>query len=270
MLRSILIGLDGSEYSQVATSLGIRWAKKYGCKLAGIGVVDEPAIWQRYFGQGFAAARLYDETLDEMRHRVDDYVELFQRRCEEAGVNSIGVDLEGEPPDQLLLEAQRHDLMLLGRETFFHERVDPTLDHIMRHTPRPVITAPSALPEGETAVIAYDGSLQAAKALQVFWASGLWKDREVVILSLHEDENEAKIRAGNALQYLALHDIEARTHTVVSKGHVGGRLLEESHKLGAEFLVMGAYGKRKLKEFLLGSVTEAVIREATLPVFLYH
>jgi nucleotide-binding universal stress UspA family protein len=63
MLRSILIGLDGSEYSQVATSLGIRWAKKYGCNLAGMGVVDEPAIWQRYFGQGFAEARLYDETL---------------------------------------------------------------------------------------------------------------------------------------------------------------------------------------------------------------
>ena len=59
---------------------------------------------------------------------------------------------------------------------------------------------------------------------------------------------------------------EARSAPV--QGHVASRLLEESQALGAEFLVMGVLRERKLREFLLGSVTEAVIREAILPIFL--
>ena len=44
MLRSILVGLDGSEHSDSALELGIRWARRFDALLVGIGVVDEPGI----------------------------------------------------------------------------------------------------------------------------------------------------------------------------------------------------------------------------------
>ena len=42
MLKSILIGLDGSPSSAAAVELGIQWAKRFNALLVGLGIVDEP------------------------------------------------------------------------------------------------------------------------------------------------------------------------------------------------------------------------------------
>jgi hypothetical protein len=44
MLRSILVGLDGSAYSAAAEELGIRWAQGAGAMLVGLGIIDAPTI----------------------------------------------------------------------------------------------------------------------------------------------------------------------------------------------------------------------------------
>lgn len=44
MLRSILIGLDGSEDGGSARELALRWARQWDALLIGVTVVDEPGI----------------------------------------------------------------------------------------------------------------------------------------------------------------------------------------------------------------------------------
>lgn len=50
----------------------------------------------------------------------------------------------------------------------------------------------------------------------------------------------------------------------------GAILLAEAHRLGADMLVMGAFGHSELREFLLGGVTHHMLTHADLPVFLVH
>ena len=45
MLKSILIGLDGSPSSTAALELGIQWAKRFNALLVGIGIVDDATIY---------------------------------------------------------------------------------------------------------------------------------------------------------------------------------------------------------------------------------
>lgn len=52
MVRSILIGLDGSVYSCSALQLGICWTQRFDALLVGLGVIDEPTI--RKSGTGTA------------------------------------------------------------------------------------------------------------------------------------------------------------------------------------------------------------------------
>lgn len=33
---------------------------------------------------------------------------------------------------------------------------------------------------------------------------------------------------------------------------------------------MGAYGRKSVREFFVGSVTQHLIQETTIPLFLYH
>jgi nucleotide-binding universal stress UspA family protein len=44
MIHNLLIGLDGSPYSEAATELGVLWARRTRAMLVGLGVVDEPTI----------------------------------------------------------------------------------------------------------------------------------------------------------------------------------------------------------------------------------
>jgi nucleotide-binding universal stress UspA family protein len=40
--------------------------------------------------------------------------------------------------------------------------------------------------------------------------------------------------------------------------------------LGADLLVMGAYGHSRVRELLLGGATRAVLRSMTVPVLMSH
>ena len=50
----------------------------------------------------------------------------------------------------------------------------------------------------------------------------------------------------------------------------GQALLTFAAEQNADWLVMGAYGHSRMREFLLGGVTRHVIGDATLPVFMAH
>jgi len=47
-------------------------------------------------------------------------------------------------------------------------------------------------------------------------------------------------------------------------------LLEEAQAVGADLLVMGAYTRRRLIEFVLGGVTRDVLADVSLPVLMHH
>jgi len=52
MLRSILVALDGSPWSEAATTLALDWAARFDARLLGLGVLDEPSIERRVAAVG--------------------------------------------------------------------------------------------------------------------------------------------------------------------------------------------------------------------------
>jgi nucleotide-binding universal stress UspA family protein len=47
-------------------------------------------------------------------------------------------------------------------------------------------------------------------------------------------------------------------------------LLSRAADLGADLLVIGAYGHSRLRELLLGGVTRSILQSMTLPVLMSH
>ena len=47
-------------------------------------------------------------------------------------------------------------------------------------------------------------------------------------------------------------------------------ILKEAGEQNASLLVMGAYGRPALREFFLGSVTQKVLENTPVPLFLSH
>ncbi len=180
----------------------------------------------------------------------------------------------GLPYEEILRESERYDLVLLGHEGHFRlgteDLPDETLWNVLKRGPRPVVIAPPKPSAGSSVVVAYNGSLQADRALQSFQPSGLDLREEVCILTTGDDREEAARQAARAVEFLSLHRIKAVTRALGPVDSVSQAILDEVRQRNARLLVMGAYGHSTVREFLLGSTTKAVLKESPVPVFLCH
>lgn len=171
MLRSILIGLDGSADSASAIRLGIEWARRDGAMLVGLAIIDEPTIAAEepifLGGVPHADPIFYRERMADARRSADQFLEQFALHCAEAGVACKVLEDVGLPADEIALEAQRYDVVMLGRKTRFHfevsERHDDTLERVLKESPRPVVVVPEVGSDSGPIVVAYDGRPRALR-----------------------------------------------------------------------------------------------------------
>ena len=277
MLQSLLVGVDGSEYSEAAVELGIRWAQRSGAVLVGLGIIDAPTISKpQPVPLGGSAYKMHRDAslLADATHRVEHFLEHCARRCTEADVACQILEEIGLPAERILLEAQRYDLILLGQHTFFHFETQPqpddTLHAVLKHSPRPVVAVPATLPEGRAVVVAYDGSLHAARALHMFQAVGLDSSQDVHVVCVGPDQEHAAQCVERAVAFLQGHNIVAQAHALATSASPAQVILEHVLQVNASLLVMGAYGRSTLREFFYGSVTRTMLQESPVPLFLYH
>ena len=275
MLQSMVVGIDGSAYSTSAVELGIRWAQRWDAVLVGLGIVDAPTICKAQpvsLGATAYKAHRDEALLADAHHKVAQLLEHYTQRCTEAGVTYQVRQEVGSPAECLLLDAQEYDLMLLGQQTFFHfetqDKPDDTLSVVMKQSPCPVIAVPAALPEGRAVVVAYDGSAHATRALHMFQALGLSMAYDVHVVCVDARQQRAACWAEHAVAFLHGHHIVAQTHVLVTSESPAPVLLEHVHQLQASLLVMGAYGRSTLREFLGHSVTHTLMQESPVPLFV--
>ncbi len=127
MLCSILVGIDNTRSGVAAQRLGVRWAKRSGAALVGLGIVDEPGI------RAIEPARPvggkpgvdpvyymgYDARLADVHEKLEQALAQFAARCDEAGVAHAEVKAAGSPHERIAEEAQAHDLVVLARGSRF-------------------------------------------------------------------------------------------------------------------------------------------------------
>jgi len=259
-LRSALVALDGSAYSESATALSIQWAKRSGARLLGLGVLDAPSIDRPEPVPMGAGA--YKRTRDEARlvdahRRVLGFLADFKSRSAAAGVTA---------------EVQRCDLVVIGRQTHFRfetqDQADTTLAGILRDSPRPIVIVPRELPEGRGIVVAYGGSREAARTLQTFQLLGLAGGEEIDVVSIHRDRAEAEGIVRLAGDFLSAHEAPHRLHPVASDVAPAEVVLDEVRRRRPRLLVMGAQGHHGLRDLFATSVTRAVLGACPVPVFV--
>lgn len=276
MLRGILVGLDGSASSEAALTLGLQWAKAVNAILAGQTVIERPGLSSAAIaaGSGYFKLAADDKKLAEDKAAADRLLDSFSVRCTTAGVTSKRIQEIGDPAGSILAQAQRYDLILIGQETHF--KVMPggipcdTLDKVLHSPPRPVVATPAILGDGKTAVIGFDGSLQASRTLAAYVSTGLASVYENVVVTIDTEFEEATQIAERAVEYLALHGVAVKPRPVETRLDPASILLDHANQLRAGLLVMGTFGHSPLREFFFGSTTRGVLRDSKVPVMLYH
>jgi nucleotide-binding universal stress UspA family protein len=275
MIRTILIGLDGSPDGDRAVEQGIYWAKLTGAELVGVGVVDEPAICRPepvgIWGTHFKGSR-DRKLLAAARAKVRQLLDTFAARCRAAGVRCQVREESGRPAEWIREWNEDADLTLLGAESRFRFQTrrgpDGTLTDVLRKCRRPVVAIPGRPAEGQSVLVAYDGGQPAARALAVFANSGLADGRPVRVVSIAPDQELARRRADEAARYLGHFHIPAETSPIVGR-KAGEELIGQIGESRPALVVMGAFGGRRSGGYWRRSTTRRMLRRAGVPLFLH-
>lgn len=283
MLRSILVGLDVWSHRDSLTELAIRWSTPLGARVVGLGIIDEPGIraiepaWPvgGRVGQDPIMYEGYEARLAEAHRDVDRLLSALRERCSQANIASLTLARVGAPAEIIEREAQVADLVLLPHHCRFRftnrdDDADDTVRKVLKNAPRPIVVVPSKKCAPGPAVVAYDGSMQAARALAAFEATGLAESGQVHIVCVSAPGNGGAECAERAREFLSLHRIEANVEVLTSTGPPVPLILERVEELRAGLVVMGAYGRPALREFVIGSVTRTILEACPVPVMAYH
>ena len=269
MLRSVLVGLDGSKSGGAAGDFAIELAVRRRAHLVALGctVPRDPAL---------------SATLDR---KIEQVLREFGDRAKGRGI--------GEPelhqPDGWVWQAVQRaatpcDLVVLGRESLVQADSDrdslPLLvERIVRGEPRPVILVPqrsAAKPPdcfNGPFLIAFDGSPASSRALHMFALLGFAEARTVHVLTVNEDSREAAgLTAARGCSLLERHGASKAHPLALGDAEAGTpaeTILGLANALNAGVLVMGSYGHRGFRE-IFGSCTRSVLNRSPIPLFLYH
>lgn len=275
MLRSALVALDGSPYSETATTLALDWAARFGARLLGLGVLDEASIHGAEpvpLGAGAYKKARDEARMADAHRRVAAFLADFTARSAAAGIAADVVEDVGDPAERILREAHRSDVVILARETHFHfetqDRPDETLGQILRGSPRPVVVVPRELPPGQGVVVAYGGGREAARSLQAFQLLGLAAGEEIEIVTVHRDIAAAEAIARLAGDFLAAHGARHRLHPVASATAPARVILEHVKYHHPRLLVIGAHGHHPVRDLFASSVARALLAACPIPAFV--
>lgn len=119
--------------------------------------------------------------------------------------------------------------------------------------------------------IAWDGSRAAARAVADALPILIQAGEVRIFTALGDKPQAVKGTAAELQRHLRRHGVDAVIDERLDHDRaIGGRLAEYVAEVEPQLLVMGAYGHARLREFVLGGATEAVLEAPPCPVLLSH
>jgi nucleotide-binding universal stress UspA family protein len=99
----------------------------------------------------------------------------------------------------------------------------------------------------------------------------LIKATRVIFAAVNAGGDDLKDAVNDAASQFRWNGIATETQIVSANGRVTAEVLASlARDCGADMLVMGAYGHSRARELLFGGCTQAMLRDADLPVLLLH
>ena len=280
MIKRILIPLDPSPYSETAITIGCQIAKQFDAELTGLVVLDIPGI-EKSIGPVPVGGQYYAEHLEEHKkkeasQRIHELLAKFKERCEQEGVRHREAERQGSPSEHILQESIFYDLVMVGLSTYYgfetSTKAGHSLEKLLDHSVTPIYGVPQSfsppnIPHEKLQIlIAFDGSLPAARALQRFAQLASPDIMEVTLLMSHHDEQ-------TALYYLEQAEAYLHSHTVININKVSTSeniitAMKEKYLDKASIVVVGAHSKKGILHFKIGGLTKFLIKEGRKPLLI--
>jgi len=250
MFADILVAIDGLETGWEALDYALMLARRENGRVLGLHVIASES-----------------ETPKDGTRAMEN---AFRRRCTQANVRGDITVSFGHVPDEVCRRARWADLVVLSLKfppaPRPAARLGSGISAIVRRCPTPVLTVPPQPPTLRRALLAYDGSPKSREALYVStYLSTEWSIPLVAVTVLEAGRATSKTLK-EAETYLAKRGAEATF--LKGYGPVAGVLTRTAKVRKCGLIVMGGYGFDPVREIVLGSQVDEVLRQSQRPVLI--
>jgi nucleotide-binding universal stress UspA family protein len=277
MIKTILVGLDGSEHARVAVQYALWLGQRLQATVTGLHVVDIVSIEGSFFHDisgslGFEPYLDFSSKMREVLHeRGKALLQEFSDMAEKAGVRNDTLLSMGVVANEIAEHAKTADLVVIGHrgvnERFSTGLLGSTAESVTRKAPKPVFVCTLAFRECTDPLLAYDGSQRASAAMQSAAEFCTTLSLPLTVLTVNKDEAAGRRTLDEAETYLHPYQLRA-TFELQQTGNAPERIANFIKERHHDLLFIGAYGHSRIIEMVLGSTTEYVLRNTECPVFL--
>ncbi|CAN5118392.1 universal stress protein [soil metagenome] len=264
------------------------------------GAVIERGVWWARHLQAALTVLAVDIQIPVHSNKVADYLIGLtdQARAEEAKSHRQGQDLLAEAAacalrdeveflvhthrahlfdvgEHIARMARTHDLCIVPLSGRFDEQ-QGVVRTVVFGSGRPTLILDEAVVEARTSgcarvVIAWDGGASAARALGDSLPV-LAKAEVVTVLTISGDKPGVDDKMGfDVVRHLRSHGITAQAKALAADQSSAGTVIERYvRQVDADLLVMGAYGHSRLRDFVLGGVTEHLLHAPPTALWMAH
>lgn len=277
MIKTILVGLDGSEHARTAASYALWLAERLdGCVVA-LHVIDIVSIEGSFFHDisGSLGFEPYLDFSSKMRgvlhERGRGLLDAFAQQATQRNVRAETVIGVGVVANEIAERARIADLVVIGHrglnERFSTGLLGGTTESVSRKSPKPVLISPMEFRQCANPMLAYDGSAKAAAVMNEAAEFCTTLTLPLTVLTVNKDVDLGQKILSEAQAYLKPYNLTVR-YELEQTGNAPERIANFIREQAHDLLFIGAYGHSRIIEMVLGSTTEYVLRNADCPVFL--
>jgi nucleotide-binding universal stress UspA family protein len=278
--RTVLVSLNDISRNEALLNVAADIARDFDAHVIGHYVI--PAV-EIYGADGFVTMPVvFEGRRDHFGDAASTVRKSFEVAITNAGLRGHFEQVDASVSDiaSIVVEhARRVDLAIVGQsdqggnamlESDFVER-------LLLSTGRPTLVVPrkgKADLKGDIAIVGWNNSREAARA--AFDAVALLRSMREVRIAWVDPEAEFRspgpLPGAEIAESLSRHGIKPIVEPLSTGGTKGAgeALLQKASDEGAAFIVMGAYGHSRLREFILGGATRAVLDAMNCPILFSH
>jgi nucleotide-binding universal stress UspA family protein len=278
MFKSILVAVDGSTHAKAAIEYGGRVAAKLGARVELLHVIERrllvgdfithfTEVFQRKIDGSFA--EWVERYYVEYGHGL---VERARQRCLSVGISDCGVAIEtGGVDKQIISYADKADLLVIGQrgETEEHElrSLGSVAARVLHDVKTTALIVQPPVRDWRRALLAYDGTPAARRAMDVLGELAVTLDLEVDVAHLIEPDKDPNCLK-EAEEYLSRLPVPYEVHYL--RGDTHAVILQHASEKGCDLLFMGAFNKLTPDVLALGAATETILKQSQIPVLIHR
>jgi len=275
MIKDIMVPLDGSNTDDLMLSAAGAIEAMFQSHIVGLFLNVLPDLWPPDPDSVLVEQR--QRLAEQARARGDSVERRLAARIEALATPGEirRFDVCNESMATVAArEARSVDSFIALRPDRLRRSTDQLVEAVLFDSGRHVLLVPHGgltAPSFDRVMIAWNGSREATRALAEAMPF-LAKARTIHLISIVDDvpEPEDVGRAREIIDHLTHHGIEAELHQPSGNSSVGELLIDTAIQTQTDLIVMGGYGHSRLREWLLGGVTQSLLFGSPIPVLISH